>query len=108
MKWLMIFFLCLSSSALAESSHDELLHFAAHAGSAYAITMVTDQVCNKFLGLSPPDSLLIGLGTAIVAGSIYKLVETGRPANMGDGVIYNGIGAIGAVGTIFVFDLNFW
>jgi hypothetical protein len=106
MKWfLIIAFIFLSGNALAES-HDELVHFAAHAGTSYAIAMVSDQFYNKFLGWSPGNSLLGGLTTALVAGSLYKIVETGKPSSIGDGIIYNGIGALGAIGTIFVFDLN--
>lgn len=106
MKWILLILLLIPLIGNAESSHDELLHFTAHAGASYAITMVSDQVYNKLLGWSPGSSLLGGLTTALVAGSLYKLVETGKPASMGDGIIYNGIGAFGAIGTVFIFDLN--
>jgi len=98
--------LSVSLTVQAESSHDELVHLTAHAGASYAITMISDQIYNKFLGWSPDNSLLGGMVTALAAGSLYKLVETGKPSSMPNGIIYNGIGAIGAVGTIFVFDLN--
>ena len=92
--------------AAKAETHDELLHFTAHASSAFAITLVTDQVCSKMLRLSPGSSMLAGVTTAILAGSIYKLVETRKLSSVGDNMLYNGAGAIGAVGTILVFDLN--
>jgi hypothetical protein len=109
MKWfhiLVFLTLFVVHPAKAESSHDELVHLTAHAGASFAITMVSDQIYNKFLGWSPGSSLLGGLATALIVGSVYKLVETGRPASMADGIIYNTIGSVEAIGTIFVFDLN--
>lgn len=97
--------LFLPIEATAET-HDELLHFTAHAGAAYAVTLISDQVYNKFFEISPSRSAALGFATAIIAGSVYKLVETKDFQHIGDNSLYNAIGGVGAIGTILVFKLN--
>jgi hypothetical protein len=104
-RYILLMMLTLYLRSIADT-HEELTHLVAHAGAGYAVTLVSDQIYNKIGNLTPTSSLILGVGTAFLAGSLYKMAETGNTSNLTGGALYNGIGAVGAVGTIMVFHLN--
>src|SRR5450631_3483947 len=99
--WMLLF----AHYAKAET-HDEVLHALTHIESGFIVALVSDQVCNKYIGLSAEHSLLLGIGTALTAGMLYKLAETGKVSHMADGIVPNAVGSIASIGAIITFNLN--
>lgn len=102
--------LCLmvSSAALA---NDELLHFAAHFGMSYVITIMT---YGALKSESKTVALVGGIAASLLVGFTYKYVETVKCQKVGGtscwsqvggntSMFRNALGTAAAVGSIIVF-----
>ncbi len=99
MKYLLL--LLLSTQAHAFTDND-LTHFAAHAGTSFALQTVFYGVNNQYFGLSKPWAEGLGFAETLAIGFAYKALET-NPPNTGTAMLENSVGALGAIGTHVVF-----
>ena len=105
---LILFLSCLACKA--ETQDEELVHFTAHFGASYALSMVSYGIARKGLGLEPLPAFLVAAGTALAIGAIYKFAVDNTPTNtsfgsdFGKSMMYNSAGVLGAGLTVKVFD----
>jgi EamA domain-containing membrane protein RarD len=108
MKRLLIIGLLFTSLAsTADTNHEDLVHFSAHFGMSYAISMFTYGVMRKGLGISVNESLGFSIFTTLVVGLTYKYMEamtTGSFAGMGTSMLYNATGVAASYITIKMFE----
>lgn len=96
--------LFLFSSVVAKAdAHDELVHFSAHAGMGYIATTASYGLLNKGLGLDKTTSKILSFGVGLAANLVYKKLE-GATGDSTQSYISTGVGSLGAVGTITLFN----
>ena len=57
------------------SSHETIVHFAAHVGMSFLLASCVYVICNIRLGLSRTSSYIALLSTIFIIGSLYKYFE---------------------------------
>lgn len=95
-KWLLVFTLISTNLCLAD--HNDLVHFAAHAGTAYAGTTLC------YGGLKPLASRIVTLPTCsalvMLAGLVYDNTEPLKARS----TARNAVGVVAAIGSVVAFD----
>jgi hypothetical protein len=103
MRYLYVITLLFCTNCKAEDSHDELTHFAAHAGIGFAVNTISYGIYNKGLGLDKASSIVLSIATSLAVNAAYKHIE-GATTNPTASYVYTGLGAIGSSVTVSVFN----
>ena len=102
MKYLLILLVLVSFQCYADTG-DNLMHETAHFGGAYAITDITNMVCNKATKSQHKVACVItGIAAANIANIAYKATES-FPDDTKRSLIS---GALGSATAGFVIKLN--
>src|SRR5271165_1813977 len=93
--------LLLISNLCHADPHEDAVHFAAHAGTSFAVDTIAYGVNNR-LGLSKPHSRELAVFETLTIGLLYKLSE--RAGKLDTPMMENTIGAGAATLTIWTFE----
>jgi hypothetical protein len=105
MKFLPILLLFIAATAIADDvSHDDLVHFTAHAGSSFALQTIFYGFNKKALKENTIKSEGLALLETLAIGLIYKASEHAPLGETSVSMAENVIGCASAIATHVTFD----
>ena len=102
MVQIILLLLSLTASAHADPQ-DEALHFAAHAGTSFALQETLYGVNEKELGMTRREAQLTAFAETMLLGLAYKASQS-FPTDTGKSMLYNAIGAGLSIGVSYTFE----
>jgi heme/copper-type cytochrome/quinol oxidase subunit 3 len=100
----------LAESARPGTSDEETVHFAAHFGMSYAISMFTYGIAEKAFRFDKTDAMIFSVVSTLMVGAAYEVLQEGETNNPNFGqdfkkAMFRNAAGIAAFGvTVKVFD----